>query len=147
MTTSRRRTQRSRPRITYTSSAGSGTTLGTAIFTVTLIAEPSTLAEQLHLEELQVAGIYRLETAGVIGVATMTAFAERTGVTANFQDAGVRVRFMMGNDTGIPFLFKFKNMNLPAGHALRLIMTPRNESADSVHSVVLQTKSVFRELR
>ncbi len=145
--TTARRTRRSRPRIAYTNFNGTGTTIGSPIFSVTLLAEPSNIAEQLHMEELQVAGIYRMNTATVLGVATMSCFPERSGVTANFQDAGVRVRFMMGNDQGIPFLFKFKNMNLAAGHSLRVQMTPRDESSDAVHSVVLQTKVVFRELR
>lgn len=141
-----RRNRRPRPRIDYTSFVGSGTTISTPITTVTLLTEPSQIAEQLHVEELQVAGVYQMESAGVTGIATVSMVPEKTGTTSAFEDSGVRNRFIMGNDVGVPFVVVFKNMNLGAGVALRFEITPRVESSDAVHSVIVMTKVVFREL-
>ncbi len=147
MTTQRRpRARRSRPRIDYTLLGGSGTTMATSIISVVLLSEPSQLAEQLHVEELQLVGIYRISAAG-LACATVTAFAERTGVTANFEDAGVRVRLTPANESGVPFIFRFKNINLNAGHGLRVTFTPRQETSDVTHTVEMIAKTVFRETR
>ncbi len=143
----RTRTRRPRPRIDYQFFSGNGTTPGTPAITVTLLSEPSEIGEQFHVEELQVAGVYKCTTAGVVGVSTVSMVPERTGLTSNFENAGVRNRFIMGNDQGIPFVLIYKNMNLGSGVALRFEMTPRTESGDTPHQFNVGVKIVFRELR
>ncbi len=145
--TMRRGSRRPRPRIDYVFAGGSGSTIGTAIVTITLVAELTPANEQLHHEEVQVVGTYQVGTALANGIATLSVFSQRTGATVTHEDGGVRTRLLVGSDQGVPFIFRFKNINQKSGEALRLELTPQSESGDVSHIVRMGIKVVSRELR
>ncbi len=111
----------------------------------TVRAEISGTADP-EIHEVQVAGIATSTVKNAIQ--RITCFVGRTSTHPSDTDTGVRVRHVMANPDGIPFMVKFKQLRMNPGDTLGLhSQASVEEDASSVHSVAFMIKDVWHELR
>ncbi len=142
----RPRRRSSRPTIDWTSFKGTGTTVGTNIIDVTIVAELANTARPIHIKELQVVGIVHDNTSRSIWECLL--FKSKTSGSVGDTDVGVRSRMMTANTAGIPFFHTFKNMVVGPGEFAKLQMLPFEEDdATATHEIVGAFKLVTKEVR
>ncbi len=140
--------RRPRPIIKIDEYSGNTGTAGAAIITVTPIAEVGVTGDQYHVETFQITGICRSSGGGQnMAVHTLRLWAPKTSAVFTDEDRGMRTRFILSNESGVPFVATFKNMNVRTGESLRFELINANETdATSTHYVSATAKLVYREI-
>ncbi len=77
----------------------------------------------------------------------MVVFVGRTSTHPSDTDRGVRVRHFAANPTGLPFVFRFKNLRMNPGDQLGVhTQAVVEDDTSSIHQNTIVVKDVFYEL-
>lgn len=128
----------------YQQAQGTQTTLGSSIVDITVRNELGG-SNNPELHELQVTGVCTstIEDA----VHHLIVYVGRTSTHPSSSDAGVRVRTLPANPTGIPFFVRFKALKIRPGEALYLHTEAAVENSSStIHRNIMSVKDVYYEL-
>ncbi len=141
------RGHRARPMISRVDVSSSSTVLGVA-WTLTPISEIGFSARPLHVESLLVSMVTGGDIEGAVAAGVVKVWAARTSAVVALTDAGVRTREVFWGHGAMIQVFRFVNINVGAGEALKLEVEILTESVSSptwkTHGAY---KIVYREVR